>query len=97
MRQPVSRHYLTGRTMKRTTDAILQILMGMLLAVMAAQTYTAGPNVSSPILIGMASVAVAVAVRELRGRRQEASISLQREGEAPAEPRFSNGIQFKGR
>ncbi len=83
--------------MKRITDASLQILMGVLLAVMAAQTYTAGPNVSSPVLIGMASVAVAVAVRELRGRRQEARASVQREGEVPAEPGFSNGIQLKGR
>ncbi len=83
--------------MKRITDASLQILMGVLLAVMAAQTYTAGPNVSSPVLIGMASVAVTVAVRELRGRRQEARASVQTEGESPAEPGFSNGIQLKGR
>jgi len=53
------------------THAIPQILMGVLLAVMAAETYTAGPNVSSPALVTMAAVAVAVAVRELRGRRQE--------------------------
>ena len=54
------------------TDAIPQILMGVLLAVMAAETYTAGPNVSSPVLVTMATVAVAVAVRELRGHRQAA-------------------------
>ena len=71
--------------MKRINDAILQILMGVLLAVMAAQTYMAGPNVSSPMLIGMASVAVAVAVRELVGRRLEAR-AVQRDGDAPAEP-----------
>jgi hypothetical protein len=54
------------------TDAIPQILMGVLLAVMAAETYTAGPNVSSPALVAMATVAVVVAVRELCGRRQDA-------------------------
>ena len=54
------------------TDAIPQILMGVLLALMAAETYTAGPNVSAPVLVTMATVAVAVAVRELRGHRQAA-------------------------
>jgi len=70
MRRTVSEHYLAGGTMKRITDAIPQILMGVLLAVMAAETYTAGPNVSSPALVTMATVAVVVAVRELCGRRQ---------------------------
>ncbi len=77
MNAPVVGRALSGQVdtdrRYRMTDAILQILMGVLLAVMAAETYTAGPNVSTPMLVGMAAVAVAVAVRELLGRRHEAT------------------------
>ena len=47
-------------------------VLGVLLAVMAADAVMSGPDVSALTLMAMAVVAGAVAVRELRGRRQEA-------------------------